>query len=54
MFSTGVAIKITYNYCKIVIWKAQGMPKQNNANFPKLPEEEEITSNRNDRITSKY
>ena len=37
----------------IIIWKAQGVPQQNNVAHPKHPEEEETSPNRNHIITGK-
>ena len=39
--------------CEIIIWKAQGVPQQNNVAHPKHPEEEETSPNRNHIITGK-
>ena len=39
-------------YYKVSIWKAQGVPQQNNAASRKHPEEEETSPNRNHIITS--
>ena len=38
---------------KIIIWKAQGVPQENNVADPKHPEEEETSPNRNHIITGK-
>ena len=34
-----------FNFCKIIIWKAQGVPQLKNEVHPKQPEAEEISPN---------
>ena len=41
-----VMLDLPQIHCKIIIWKAQGVPQENNLAHPKHSEEEETSQNK--------